>query len=196
MDNVLRIAVADDEPEMLQFLEMALSSMGHKVVIQAQNGQELIDACRATLPDLIITDINMPEVDGLEAVKQIQGTGLVPVILVSAHHDPEFIQRAIQNHVLSYLVKPIKKKDLEPAISLVVQRFKEYQTLQQEAADLRHSLEDRKLIERAKGILMKLAGLSEPEAFKRLQLLSSQKNKKMAEIAQSIITADEAFQES
>ena len=117
MDNVLRIAVADDEPEMLQFLEMALSSMGHKVVIQAQNGQELIDACRATLPDLIITDINMPEVDGLEAVKQIQGTGLVPVILVSAHHDPEFIQRAIQNHVLSYLVKPIKKKDLEPAIS-------------------------------------------------------------------------------
>jgi response regulator NasT len=196
MDNVLRIAVADDEPEMLQFLEMALSSMGHEVVIQAQNGQELIDACRATLPDLIITDINMPEVDGLEAVKQIQGTGLVPVILVSAHHDPEFIQRAIQNHVLSYLVKPIKKKDLEPAISLVVQRFKEYQTLQQEAADLRHSLEDRKLIERAKGILMKLAGLSEPEAFKRLQLLSSQKNKKMAEIAQSIITADEAFQES
>ncbi len=196
MDNVLRIAVADDEPEMLQFLEMALSSMGHEVVIQAQNGQELIDACRATLPDLIITDINMPEVDGLEAVKQIQGTGLVPVILVSAHHDPEFIQRAIQNHVLSYPVKPIKKKDLEPAISLVVQRFKEYQTLQQEAADLRHSLEDRKLIERAKGILMKLAGLSEPEAFKRLQLLSSQKNKKMAEIAQSIITADEAFQES
>lgn len=196
MDNLLRIAIADDEPEMLQFLEMALSSMGHDVVIQAQNGQELIDACRATLPDLIITDINMPEVDGLEAVKQIQGTGLVPVILVSAHHDPEFIQRAIQNHVLSYLVKPIKKKDLEPAISLVVQRFKEYQTLQQEADDLRHSLEDRKLIERAKGILMKLAGLSEPEAFKRLQLLSSQKNKKMAEIAQSIITADEAFQES
>lgn len=196
MDNLLRIAIADDEPEMLQFLEMALSSMGHDVVIQAQNGQELIDACRATLPDLIITDINMPDVDGLEAVKQIQGTGLVPVILVSAHHDPEFIQRAIQNHVLAYLVKPIKKKDLEPAISLVVQRFKEYQTLQQEADDLRHSLEDRKLIERAKGILMKLAGLSEPEAFKRLQLLSSQKNKKMAEIAQSIITADEAFQES
>ncbi|QDU51080.1 ANTAR domain-containing response regulator [Gimesia panareensis] len=193
MDKVLRIAIADDEPEMLQFLEMALSSMGHEVVVQAKNGQQLIDECLTALPDLIITDINMPDVDGLEAVKQIQGAGLVPVILVSAHHDPEFVQRAIQNYVLAYLVKPIKKKDLEPAISLVVQRFKEFQTLQQEAEDLRHSLADRKLIERAKGILMKLAGLTEPEAFKRLQLLSSQKNMKMAEIAQSIITAEEAF---
>lgn len=196
MKNTLRIAVADDEPEMLQFLEMALTSLGHEVVVQAKNGLELIKECRTTHPDLIITDITMPGIDGLDAVTQIQGTGLVPVIVVSAHHDPEFTQRAIQNHVLAYLVKPIKKKYLEPAISLVVQRFKEFETLRQEANDLRQTLEDRKLIERAKGILMKLAGIDEPDAFKRLQLLSSRKNQKMAEIAQSIITANEAFGDS
>ncbi|WP_339688013.1 ANTAR domain-containing response regulator [Gimesia maris] len=196
MEKTLRIAVADDEPEMLQFLEMALTSLGHEVVVQARNGHALIEECRTTHPDLIIADITMPGIDGLDAVSQIQGTGLIPVIVVSAHHDPEFIQRAIQNHVLAYLVKPIKKKDLEPAISLVVQRFKEFETLRQEADDLRQTLEDRKLIERAKGILMKLAGIDEPDAFKRLQLLSSQKNQKMAEIAQSIITANEAFGDS
>lgn len=196
MEKTLRIAVADDEPQMLQFLEMALTSLGHEVVVQAKNGQELIEECRTKHPDLIITDITMPGIDGLDAVTQIQGTGLLPVIVVSAHHDPEFTQRAIQNHVLAYLVKPIKKKDLEPAISLVIQRFKEFETLRQEANNLRQTLEDRKIIERAKGILMKLSGLDEPAAFKRLQLLSSQKNRKIAEIARSIIIANEALGES
>jgi AmiR/NasT family two-component response regulator len=193
MLKTLRIAIADDEPEMLEFLEKALGELGHEVVVQAENGQQLVEQCRASHPDLIITDIKMPDMDGLEAVTQIRGEEAVPVILVSAHHDSDLIERAIQNHVLAYLVKPIKKKDLEPAIGLVRQRFKEFRALQQQADDLRQALEDRKLVERAKGILMKRAGLEEQDAFRRLQLLSSQKNQKMVEIAEMIVTAEEAM---
>jgi len=193
MLKTLRIAIADDEPEMLEFLEKALGELGHEIVVQAENGQQLVEQCRILHPDLVITDIKMPDMDGLEAATQIRGEEPVPVILVSAHHAPEFIERAIQNHVLAYLVKPIKKKDLEPAIGLVRQRFKEFQALQQQADDLRQALEDRKLVERAKGILMKRAGLEEQDAFKRLQLLSSQKNQKMVEIAKMIVTAEEAM---
>jgi len=193
MTDTLRIAVADDEPRMLQFFEMALSELGHEVVAQAENGQQLVEQCRALHPDLIITDIKMPDMDGLEAVSQLRDEQPIPVILVSAYNEPEYVEAALQNHVLAYLIKPIKKEDLEPAIGLVVRRFKEFQALQKQADDMRQTLEDRKLIERAKGILMKRAGLEEQDAFRRLQLLSSQKNKKMVEIAKIIVTAEEAM---
>ncbi len=194
MTETLRIAVADDEPEVLEFMVLALTALGHEVVVKATTGRELVEQSRDTHPELVITDIKMPDMDGLEAAAQMRGEEPVPVILVSAHHDPEFIERAIQNHVLAYLVKPIKKEALRPAISLVRQRFQEFQALHQQADDLRQALEDRKMIERAKGILMKRAGLNEPDAFKRLQLLSSQKNKKMVQVAQIIVTAEEAFE--
>jgi response regulator NasT len=193
MTQSLRIAVADDEPRMLQFFEMALGQLGHDVVAKAGNGRELVDQCRKLHPDLIITDIKMPDMDGLEAVRQIAAEQVIPVILVSGYHDPEYIEAALRQHVLAYLVKPVKKADLEPAISLVMRRFKELLALQQQADDLRHALESRKLIERAKGILMKRAGLPEEDAFRRLQQLASQKNMKMVEIAEMIVTAEEAM---
>lgn len=193
MTQSLRIAVADDEPRMLQFFEMALGQLGHSVVAKARNGRELVDQCRKLHPDLIITDIKMPDMDGLEAVRQIAAEQVIPVILVSGYHDPEYVEAALRQHVLAYLVKPVKKADLEPAISLVMRRFKELLALQQQADDLRHALESRKLIERAKGILMKRAGLPEEDAFRRLQQLASQKNMKMVEIAEMIVTAEEAM---
>jgi len=193
MTDKLRIAVADDEPRMLQFFEMVLSELGHEVVSQAENGRQLVDQCRALSPDLIISDIKMPDMDGLEAISQLRNEQPIPVILVSAYNEPEYVEEALRNHVLAYLIKPIKKADLEPAIGLVMQRFKEFQALQKQADDVRQALEDRKLIERAKGILMKRAGLAEQDAFRRLQLLSSQKNKKMVEIATMIVTAEEAM---
>ena len=150
-------------------------------------------SCRGHRPDLVITDIKMPDMDGIDAAAQIYRDGPIPVILVSAYHDAELIRRAEADHILAYLVKPIKQADLEPAIALAMRRFEQFQALRKEAADLRQALEDRKVIEQAKGILMKKAGLDEHEAFRRLQKLASDKNRKLVEIAQMILTAEEAF---
>jgi response regulator NasT len=189
----LRIAIADDEVRMREFLHETLESLGHNVVAVAETGRQLVDQCRESQPDLIVTDIKMPDMDGLDASTKISCERPTPVILVSAYYDDDYISRAMGDHVLAYLVKPIRSSDLEPAISLVMQRFKEFHALQQQAEDLRQALEDRKSIERAKGILMKRASLSEQDAFRRLQKLSSEKNKKMVEIAQTIIDGDAAL---
>jgi response regulator NasT len=112
---------------------------------------------------------------------------------VSAYHDAELIARAEADHIMGYLVKPIKQADLQPAIALAMRRFEQFQALRQEASDLRQALEDRKVIERAKGILMKKANLDEQDAFRRMQKLASEKNRKLIEIAQIILTAEEAM---
>jgi response regulator NasT len=193
MTERLRIVIAEDEPELLVDLEETLVELGHDVVGKAQTGQQLVERCRETSPDLVITDIKMPDLDGLEAAKQIRGNKPVPIVIVSAFHDPEFVERALQEHVLAFLVKPIGDAGLKASITLAMERFRQFQALQKQTDDLRQALEDRKVVERAKGILMKRAGLDEQDAFRRLQLLSSQKNKKMVEIAQMIVVAEEAL---
>src|SRR5262249_29155639 len=150
MTRALRIVVADDEPDMRQYFQRMLPRLGHKVVATATTGRELVDLCRAEKPDLVITDIKMPDLDGIEAALQIEEHRPVPIILISAYHDAALIQRAEANHVLGYLVKPIKQADLEPSIALAVRRFEEFQALQKEAADWRQAAQDRKIIERAK----------------------------------------------
>ncbi len=193
MNASLRIAVADDELEMQEYYQTILPVLGHVVVAVAGTGAELVEKCRAQHPDLVITDIKMPDMDGIEAAAQIYREAPIPVILVSAYHDADFIQRAEANHILSYLVKPIKQADLAPAIAIVVRRFRQFETLRRETTDLKHALEDRKLIERAKGLLMKKASLDEAEAFLRLQTLASNQNRKLVEIARMLLTAEEAF---
>ena len=189
----LKIAVADDEPDMREYLQRVLPTLGHVVVSAAATGKELVDNCRRTPPDLIVTDIKMPELDGIDAASELYKLHPLPVILVSAYHDRDLIARAEADHVMAYLVKPIKNADLQPAISLAMHRFAQFQALQKEANDLRQALADRKVIERAKGILMKRTGMEESDAFRRLQKLASEKNKKLIEIATMIVTADEAM---
>lgn len=194
MSLFLRIAVADDEPRMREFYQQVLPLLGHEVVCVAETGKELIVGCRTVHPDLVITDIKMPDMDGIEASLEINRQEPLPVILVSAHDDPQLLDRADASHVLAYLVKPIKRQDLQPAILIAVRRFGEFQSMRQEAHDLRQALQDRKLIERAKGILMKHTGLDEATAFRNLQKLARDKNRKLVQIAEMIITAEEAFQ--
>ncbi len=194
MNQSLRIAIAEDEPRTLEFLQDAVTELGHEVVVLAKDGEELVLRCREAHPDLVITDILMPGMDGLEATHKVGSEEPIPVIVVSAHHDSELIERALDNHVLAYLVKPIREGELKTAIALVTRRFKEFQALQQQADDLRQALEDRKVVERAKGIIMKRAGLDEQDAFSQLQKLASNKNTKMVEIARMIVTAEQAFQ--
>jgi AmiR/NasT family two-component response regulator len=194
MTDCLRIAVADDEPDMRDYFRKCLTRLGHQVVAVAANGHELIQRCRETCPQLVITDIKMPDMDGIDAAVQIYRERPVPVILVSAFHDPALIERAEADHILGYLVKPIKQADLEPVIGLALRRFEQCEALRREAADLRQALQDRNTIERAKGVLMKRGPFDEPEAFRRLQRLASEKNRKLVEIAQMILIAEEAVQ--
>jgi response regulator NasT len=194
MNHSLRIVVADDEADMRDYFRKMLPHLGHRLIAVAENGRELVELCKEQRPDLVITDIKMPEMDGIEAAMEIYRKLAVPVILVSAYHDRELIERAEADHIMGYLVKPIKQADLEPVIALAMRRFEQFQELRNEAADLRQALEDRKTIERAKGILMKKVQLDEHDAFRRLQKLASEKNLKLVEIARIILTAEEAFE--
>jgi response regulator NasT len=191
MSRSLRIAVADDEPGMREYFQKILPRLGHQVVAVAATGRELVQHCQALHPDLVITDISMPDLDGIDAAQEIYRQDPVPVILVSAHHDAALIKRAEADHILAYLIKPIKQVDLEPAIAIALRRFEQFQDLRQEASDLRQALEDRKTIERAKGILMKKTGLDEQEAFRRMQKLASAQNRKLVEIAHIILTVEQ-----
>ncbi len=193
MTRVLRIAVADDETDMRDYFSTILPVLGHEVVGAAKTGRELVDLCRLAKPDLVITDIKMPDMDGIDAAAQLYRDTPVPVILVTAHHDPLTIRRADADYVMAYLVKPIKQADLDPAIAIAMRRFAQFQALHKEAADLKQALEDRKIIEKAKGLLMKKANLDESDAFRRLQKLASEKNKKLIEIARALVTAEEAY---
>lgn len=184
----LRIAIADDEPRMCQFLEESLVALGHDVVCVAHTGQDLVQQCHTNRPDLVVTDIKMPGMDGIDAAIALSEQGPVPIILVSAHVDDELLDRAAEHHALAYLVKPIKPADLAPAIRIAMRRFEEFQLLHQETSDLKQALADRKVIERAKGILMDWTGMKEQEAFARLQKLSKEKNRKLVEIARMIVT--------
>jgi response regulator NasT len=123
MNPTYRIAVADDEPDMQDYYRKILPRLGHEVVAVAGSGQDLIDQCRDCLPDLVITDVRMPDIDGFAAALQISSFRPVPVILVSAHHDARLTQRADAGHIMGYLVKPIKQAELAAAIAMALSRF-------------------------------------------------------------------------
>jgi len=194
MNESLRIAVADDEADMRDWFERILPTLGHQVVSVAENGRELVEHCRTLEPDLVITDVKMPEMDGIEASTVICRERPLPIILVSAYHDPELLRRAEADHVMAYLVKPIGQASLQPAIAVAVRRFAELQILRQETADLRQTLADRRVIEQAKGVLMKVVpGLDERGAFRRLQELASEKNQKLIDAAEGVLALEKVL---
>jgi len=170
MNRALRVVVADDTATMQKFYASLLPKMGHEVVAVAATGAELVEKCDELKPDLVITDIKMPDMDGLEAAAKIYEKQPVPIIVVSSYSDDELVQRAAAEHVLE-----------------------EFTILRMEANHYRQSLQDRKLIERAKGILMRTSKIEEHEAFRRMQKAASRSNKKLVEIAQTIIDADAAL---
>jgi len=141
----------------------------------------------------VITDIKMPDMDGIEAAARIYEKQPLPFILVSGYHEPELVERAAQEHILAYLLKPVRLDSLKIQIALAMRRFQEFAVLRMEADHYRQTLQDRKLIERAKGIIMKQAGIEEHEAFQRLQNLAAEKKKKLVEVATMIVTADAAL---
>jgi len=140
-------------------------------------------------PTLVIMDVKMPEMDGIDAAKNISAKTTIPIILITGLSSDEMATKAIESGVFAYLVKPVTKKQLEPAIKLAMARYDEFKSLKVEVDDLKEAIETRKLVERAKGILMKRCNITEEDAFKLLQTHSQKENKKMREIAETIVSA-------
>lgn len=184
-----RIAIAEDDIDHLALLQRTLQKMGHDIVGTAATGRQLVELCRAEHPCLVITDIHMPDMDGLDAAKEIYEFEPVPIIVTTAHYDPDFVERAQERHILAFLLKPIEVANLAPAIAIVTHRFEEFEALKRENASLVHALEERKIIERAKGLLMKQLGIDEGTAFKRLQKIARDQRKKLGEVAQILVAA-------
>jgi AmiR/NasT family two-component response regulator len=187
--NGLRVLIADDESIRLMNLAAQLRALGCEVVGEAADGVQAVDMARRLAPDLVILDIKMPHLDGIEAAQRITAERPVPIILITAYGERELAERAIEAGVFGYLMKPVAEEDLHPAIMLAMSRFREFQVVRQDLENLKEALETRKLVEQAKGILMDRLGMSEAEAFRRMQLQSQRENKKMADIARAIITA-------
>ena len=184
-----RVAIIDDERSERIVLKGLLEERGWHVVAEGEDGGDALDICRTRAPDLIIMDIKMPRKDGIEAAREINRLCPKPVILLTGREDEETIRRAAEAGVMAYLVKPVREEDLFPAIELAISRFREFEKLRRENVDLKKTLEARKLIERAKGLLMEKEGLTEREAFSRIQRISMDKRKPMKEVAEVLILA-------
>jgi AmiR/NasT family two-component response regulator len=184
----MRVLVAEDDPLIARALAERLCSLGHDALGPAGDGLQAIELARESLPDLYLFDIEMPNVDGLEAAKQLAADGLRrPVVVVTGVDDPSLIERSIVSGVSAYLTKPVDSRELEAALTLAAARHAEFEALEAEVGRAQQALEDRKLVERAKGLLMSALDLSEQDAFRRLQLTARERNLRLADVAGRIV---------
>ncbi|MCY4412566.1 MAG: response regulator [Caldilineaceae bacterium] len=187
-----RIIIADDESLIRMDLREMLTNLGYLVMGEAGDGQSAINLTWELRPDIVIMDIKMPDMDGIEAARILTQERLAPVLLLSAYSQQELVQRAQEAGVASYLVKPFRESDLTPAIEVALARFTEFRALEKEIDDLEETLETRKAVERAKGILMQMQNMNEAEAFRRIQKMSMNNRKPMKAVAEAIILAHQA----
>lgn len=185
----LRIVLADDEAILRLDLREMLADAGHEIVGEAANGEEAVKLVRELKPDFIIMDVKMPIMDGITAAKLIAQEQLAPVLLLTAYSQQDIVDKASEAGVIAYLVKPIREEQLFPAMEIAVRRFAEVQELNAELDGLKESLETRKLLDRAKGILMTAHGMTEQEAYRKMQQFSMAKRISLKELAESIIAA-------
>ena len=185
----LRVLIADDDPIIRLDLKQMLENLDYEVVAEAGDGQQALAAARDAKPDICILDVKMPVMDGIEAVSIITEESIAPTILLTAYSDKELVDRAKDAGVFAYLVKPFKPSDLPPAIEVARSRYEQNLQLNKEISSLEDKLETRKLIDRAKGILMEKDSINESEAYRRIQLQSMNLRKSMKEVAEAIILA-------
>lgn len=187
----VKVLIADDDAVIRMDLRTMLEELGHQVVGEADNGETAYRMARSLKPDLVILDIMMPRMSGLEAAAAISKERLAPVLLLTAYSEASMIESATQSGVLAYLVKPFRKQELQPAIEIAVARYRELSALEGELDSLRDQMETRKIVGRAKAILMEREGIVEREAYRRLQARSLSLNRPLREIAEAIILAEE-----
>jgi len=186
----VRILVAEDETIIRLDLVEMLTEAGYEVIAQAENGVIAVELARQHNPDLAILDVKMPEMDGITAAEQI--ISIAPVLMLTAFSQRELVERARDAGVMAYVVKPFSINDLVPAIEIAISRHKQMKTLESEIADIYERLETRKIIDRAKGILMKAMNLSEPESFSWIQKTAMDRRISMNEVANAIISPEAA----
>jgi AmiR/NasT family two-component response regulator len=182
-----RVLVAEDEALIRLDLVEMLREEGYEVAGEAADGDEAVRLATELRPDLVILDVKMPKVDGIEAASVIAGGRIAPVVILTAFSQRELVERARDAGAMAYLVKPFAKRDLIPAIELAMSRFSELQALEHEVAGLTERLETRKVVERAKGLLMSKQGLSEPEAFRWVQRTAMDRRTTMKAVAEAVI---------
>jgi len=184
----MRVLVAEDDPLIAHALVERVRSLGHEPLGPARDGADAIELARTTEPDLYLFDIEMPNVDGLEAAAQLSEEGLRrPVVIVTGVDDDSLIERSIATGVSAYLTKPIETRELNAAIGLAAARHAEFKQLEADVERVQQALEDRKVVERAKGLLMSALDLSEQDAFKRLQQTARERNLRLADVAARIV---------
>jgi response regulator NasT len=184
----IRILVAEDETIIRLDLVEMLTEAGYEVIAQAENGAVAIELAKLHKPDLAILDVKMPEVDGITAAEEI--ISVAPVLMLTAFSQRELVDRARDAGVMAYVVKPFSINDLIPAIEIAISRHRQMKSLEAEVADIYERLETRKLIDRAKGILMKALNLTEPQAFSWIQKTAMDRRISMNEVAQAVINPE------
>lgn len=187
----VRVIVADDEAIIRMDLQETLTSLGYLVVGTVGDGESAVNLARELCPDVVIMDIKMPGMDGIEAATILTEENIAPVVLLSAYSQRELIEQAQEAGVVGYLVKPYREADLAPAIGVALSRFEQFGVLKREVEDLQERFEVRKLLDRAKGILMDSQGLTEAQAFRRIQKMSMDNRKPMREVAEAVILASQ-----
>ena len=190
-----RILIADDESLILMDLREMLTNLGYLVVGEANDGRSAVNMARELRPDLVIMDVKMPDMDGIEAAQVLTAEKIAPVLLLTAYSQQDLIDRAKEAGVVGYLVKPFRESNLAPAVEITLSRFQEFQTVQKEVEDLKEALETRKVVDRAKGILMDTQGLTEQDAFRRIQKMSMNMRRPMKDIAEAIVLAHDVKDE-
>jgi two-component system, response regulator PdtaR len=184
----MNVLIAEDDPVVALGLTERLRSLGHNPIGPVSDGEQAVAEAKANLPDLYLFDIEMPNLDGLAAAVQLAGEGYRrPVVIVTGVDDPSLIERSIASGVSAYLTKPIDTRELDAALKLAAARHAEFEALEAEVGRAQQALEDRKLVERAKGLLMSALQLSEQDAFRRLQLTARERNLRLAEVARRIV---------
>lgn len=185
----LRLVIADNESIIRLDLREMLEDAGHEVVGEAINGRKAVELTRMHKPDLVIMDIKMPEMDGITAARKISAEKLAPVLLLTAFSQSDIVEKAKDSGVLGYLVKPVRESNLFPAMEIALSRWEEMQGMEEELGKLKDSLETRKTVDRAKGILMAAHRLSEQEAYRRIQRYAMTKRLSIKEVAEAIVRA-------
>lgn len=187
MKASLRVVVAEDEALIRLDLVEMLTEAGYEVVGQAGDGEAAISITEKEKPDLVVMDVKMPKLDGISAAERIANQRIAPVVILTAFSQKDLVERARDAGAMAYLTKPFTIEDLMPAIELAVSRFQEIKQLDAEITDLQEQLKARKLIEKAKGILMQNLKISEPEAFKWMQKTAMDKRRSMTDVAQLVM---------